>query len=67
MKKVEWKIAIELWGPGFDNCKGDYISCMSMVFKIYIFYVPDTMYALKKNNFYVLDAIYAINMHFLCS
>ena len=32
VKKVEWKIAIELWGPGFDNCKGDYISCMSMGF-----------------------------------
>ena len=29
VKKVEWKIAIELWGPGFDNCKGDYISCMA--------------------------------------
>ena len=42
VKKAEWKIAIELWEPGFDNCKGDYISCIS-IFLISIFYGPDTI------------------------
>ena len=60
VKKVEWKIAIELWGPGFDNCKGDYISCMSMGFLNTTFHLPDAIYAIKISNFYVPDAIYIL-------